>query len=640
MKFGETLAKNKLEGWKYIDYMGLKQLIKESTTQEMDKNSKLPHWSSIFLSQLILQIGSVNSFFLGIESMLKSRTQSYDKTQDMNGIMAKQLSKMMTDLCKYVVLNYIAVLKICKKHDKHSKVTLMGEVKQVLFTSDFFLSLSNSDLFRNVNEMVKSISTTTSDDKSKVGKSCPICNESMNIGNTSLPCGHCICWTCLAEATWKTHRQCPLCRKEQVVDPVNLEITTILGALSQHYFPFNIDEELDGISDEEAETKTRVKEEKKSTIKSTSSRSSTSDSDSSGVVYGDVLSSSSLDMQRGGMVTTTNDKKRRRKRKRPFGSIRCSKCNKFGLEDECCGAKYHVVIRVRRVPQHVRSALLKRAFNTYDEADEARLKIEQMYPKLSSSRKSRRKNLADKSANQKRNTTTEEVRSEDSKSKMEKKMEMHTFPSPDLAALSGDGMSPLLMGSSEGSPRLRQGSFDLNMAKGGDSRERRFSSSATSIASVDSNNFMFDLRHQDFADSNLPGDDRDSDLVSNLYNQVMLAEARAHAAVQQANLNQNRCRTLEVKLAQTQKNLETIITRINKTPREGNDAPTSAEEGPPRLRTQSMEWQLSSPNQSPSKNSVAHKSPMKLSAMPDLSSELFSLLDDTNGLSEFTEFNF
>ena len=204
----------------------------------------------------------------------------------------------------------------------------MGEVKQTLFTSDFFLSLSNSSLFRNMNEMLRSIEPEN--DKSNVGRQCPICKESMNVGSTTLPCGHTVCWTCLAEATWKTHRQCPLCRKEEVVDPVNLEVTTILGGLSTQYFPINIDGELDEISDEEEdETKKQVKT---TTITSLATPAN--------LMYSLPQVSS---------TTTKTSKKRRRKRKRPFGSIRCSKCNKFGLEEECCGAKYHVVIRVRRV---------------------------------------------------------------------------------------------------------------------------------------------------------------------------------------------------------------------------------------------------------------------------------------------------
>ena len=110
MKFGETFDKNKLEGWKYIRYKALKNLIKVSTTEvKQEDTGKNVHWSAIFLSQLILQIEDVNTFFLGMERMLQQRCQDYDKRKDLNGLMAKQISKLMKDLCSYVVLNYLAV---------------------------------------------------------------------------------------------------------------------------------------------------------------------------------------------------------------------------------------------------------------------------------------------------------------------------------------------------------------------------------------------------------------------------------------------------------------------------------------------------------------------------------------------------
>ena len=72
------------------------------------------------------------------------------------------------------------------------------------------------------------------------------------------------------------------------------------------------------------------------------------------------------------------------------------------------------------------------------------------------------------------------------------------------------------------------------------------------------------------------------------------------------------------------------------------------EEGPPRLRTQPTEWQLSSPRESPSKTSTKSpiklvggmptKSPIKLvGGMPELSSEIFSLLDKDDFTDDFTE---
>ena len=122
MKFGETFDKNKMEGWKYIRYKALKNLIKVSTTEvKQEDTGKNVHWSAIFLSQLILQIEDVNTFFLGMERMLQQRCQDYDKTKDLNGLMAKQISKLMKDLCSYVVLNYLAVRDVLVLYHTISK---------------------------------------------------------------------------------------------------------------------------------------------------------------------------------------------------------------------------------------------------------------------------------------------------------------------------------------------------------------------------------------------------------------------------------------------------------------------------------------------------------------------------------------
>ncbi len=32
---------------------------------------------------------------------------------------------------------------------------------------------------------------------------------------------------------------------------------------------------------------------------------------------------------------------------------RCGKCNQFGLEGECCGMRYHIVLRAKRIPLEV-----------------------------------------------------------------------------------------------------------------------------------------------------------------------------------------------------------------------------------------------------------------------------------------------
>ena len=74
MKFGETLTKNSVDGWRYIAYERLKDLIKENT-QRADKQN--PHWSRLFKSMLIAEISAVNSFFLGMETTLKDNCKIF-----------------------------------------------------------------------------------------------------------------------------------------------------------------------------------------------------------------------------------------------------------------------------------------------------------------------------------------------------------------------------------------------------------------------------------------------------------------------------------------------------------------------------------------------------------------------------------
>lgn len=81
------------------------------------------------------------------------------------------------------------------------------------------------------------------------------------------------------------------------------------------------------------------------------------------------------------------------KRSRRFGSVRCGRCNKFGLEAECdCSAsqdenaagrsgRYYIVIRVKRVPAEERKRAQQQVYHSYAEAEAARAAMEKRFPK-------------------------------------------------------------------------------------------------------------------------------------------------------------------------------------------------------------------------------------------------------------------
>ena len=72
---------------------------------------------------------------------------------------------------------------------------------------------------------------------------------------------------------------------------------------------------------------------------------------------------------------------------RNFGSVRCSKCNKFGLSGECCNAYYYVVIRSKKVPREVQKQIAQTAFESFKEAETFRVEIARKYKKIRRKRK-------------------------------------------------------------------------------------------------------------------------------------------------------------------------------------------------------------------------------------------------------------
>ena len=68
-------------------------------------------------------------------------------------------------------------------------------------------------------------------------------------------------------------------------------------------------------------------------------------------------------------IAVPNERSKRAKVRR-IGSIRCSKCNKFGLRTECCAdALYFVVVRSKFIPKQIQSGIGRRSFQSFKEAD-------------------------------------------------------------------------------------------------------------------------------------------------------------------------------------------------------------------------------------------------------------------------------
>mmetsp|Transcript_24654 Transcript_24654/g.59329 ORF Transcript_24654/g.59329 Transcript_24654/m.59329 type:complete len:410 (-) Transcript_24654:323-1552(-) len=227
MKFGKTLKRHSRPGWRYLNYKFLKQVIRliHPDSDWADKH---------FRKTLIEEIEAVNAFFLSRTVKLRELTAEYKFHKRNHNSAYDNLCGKTKELREFMIINYIAVLKIVKKHDKISTKPLRKDILEVLLKQPFYQALKTSALFTQTERFLKEFVDATE-------KQCTICIESC-VTPVRLACGHEFCWECLALAMLSDIKTCPLCRSEQSLNPVDLNITSILGAVDAHkYFPSNVD---------------------------------------------------------------------------------------------------------------------------------------------------------------------------------------------------------------------------------------------------------------------------------------------------------------------------------------------------------------------------------------------------------------
>lgn len=240
MRFGETLAHLMNQQWRYIDYDALKMSIEDGACPRE------------FLTLLMREIAAVDHCFERL--MMEYQTGAGNPTST-HGTTAAALRT-------YAVLNYLACLKICKKQDKnvrrpkfahnsikaglrklrarvdandemvpfHTSTTAI--IERELDRAFFCRALRGSALFEHAEDLQPE-SAPTEQPRSQ----CAICLEDMPTEPVVLPCSHSFCWACLTQCTAYGINKCPLCRVEQSLAPVEIEIETLLGNLAQGYFP-------------------------------------------------------------------------------------------------------------------------------------------------------------------------------------------------------------------------------------------------------------------------------------------------------------------------------------------------------------------------------------------------------------------
>jgi hypothetical protein len=121
----------------------------------------------------------------------------------------------------FVMLNLQAVVKITKKHDKHSDTSLQGALVQQVHNRNFFKSQRFGTLMTDIDalamQLVGRISGMTISGKLDKGQ-CPTCMKTL-CNPITLPCMHRFCMKCVSPASYfRRGYCCPVC--QQVLAPV------------------------------------------------------------------------------------------------------------------------------------------------------------------------------------------------------------------------------------------------------------------------------------------------------------------------------------------------------------------------------------------------------------------------------------
>ncbi|OQR94024.1 hypothetical protein ACHHYP_01908 [Achlya hypogyna] len=237
MKFGKRMRYLASPEWAggYVDYKGLKRQVKGLAGSDAER-------TATFRTALQRELSKVNAFFFCILDDLRGGDGISDAAVDLNTLEAQlqaalALAHRVDALRRYVVLNYLAVVKISKKFGKTTASAVQAEIVAMdLLVQPFYAGNYVDELYSHTASTTDVLVRRLAPDASGAAAdaSCPICLYPLT-SPVTLSCAHTFCWSCLSKAAEHHIHACPLCRQVQSIDPRDYEIDGLLQRFLKRY---------------------------------------------------------------------------------------------------------------------------------------------------------------------------------------------------------------------------------------------------------------------------------------------------------------------------------------------------------------------------------------------------------------------
>ena len=185
--------------------------------------------------ELLTQKKSITSAFDEIAPGTERSREKPDKSVE-NAFKGLTLfSKEVDSLRNYIVLNYMAVIKIVKKRNKNVDPLFDGQInaQSILLSQHFYRSRVVADLV-TFTELMTLKHNPSSDKPEKANFMCGVCLETLN-NPVVLTCGHRFCFSCAVRCTAQNVIeeevvQCPSCRKQGPCQASTFKVDTAMTA--------------------------------------------------------------------------------------------------------------------------------------------------------------------------------------------------------------------------------------------------------------------------------------------------------------------------------------------------------------------------------------------------------------------------